>query len=62
MRDAGSPAAAVLALSVVGGLMLVAADFLELYSVHVMQASCTDLAADPTAADACRATGGERHA
>jgi hypothetical protein len=61
MRDAGRPAGAILALSVAGGLAVAASEFLTVFSVHVVIASCADLAADPALADTCRETGAERH-
>lgn len=54
------PDLAVFLLALTGGLALVVADFLTLFSVEVAQATCEDLA-EPDLADACVTSGGEHH-
>ena len=41
-------------------MLVLAGEFLTLYSVEVMNATCEDLA-EPSLADACLRTGGEQH-
>lgn len=51
---------AILVLGVVGGAVLIVSDFLTLYHVDVVTASCSDLAS-PNLRDACTTTGGAHH-
>jgi hypothetical protein len=51
---------AILALGGGGGLLLIISDFLTLYHVDVVTASCSDLAS-PNLRDACTTTGGGHH-
>jgi hypothetical protein len=44
----------------VGGVLLIVSDFLTLYHVDVVTASCSDLAS-PNLRDACSTTGGGHH-
>lgn len=50
----------MLGLGLAGALAVAVSEFLTLFSVHVMIASCEDLAV-PAQADACVTTGGEHH-
>src|SRR5689334_19182607 len=60
LRGLGAPRLAILALGGVGGLLLILSDFLTLYHVDVVTASCSDLAS-PNLRDACSTTGGGHH-
>jgi hypothetical protein len=51
---------AILALGGVGGVLLIVSDFLTLYHVDVVTASCSDLAS-PSLRDACSTSGGGHH-
>jgi hypothetical protein len=51
---------AILVLGGGGGLLLIISDFLTLYHVDVVTASCSDLAS-PNLRDACSTTGGGHH-
>jgi hypothetical protein len=53
-------AADVLALAIAAGLLLIAAEFLLVFSVDVGATSC-EATASPDVADFCATTGGERH-
>jgi hypothetical protein len=53
--------AAVLVLGLAGGVAMVIAEFLPVWSVDVVTASCEDLA-DPDLADTCVRSGYEEHA
>jgi hypothetical protein len=50
----------ILVLGGVGGLVLIVSDFLTLYHVDVVTASCSDLA-EPNLRSACSTTGGGHH-
>jgi hypothetical protein len=56
----GAPRLAILVLGAAGGLVLIVSDFLTLYHVDVVTASCSDLAS-PNLRDACTTTGGAHH-
>src|SRR5690242_11535618 len=51
---------AILGFGGVGGLLLIVSDFLTLYHVDVVTASCSDLAS-PSLRDACSTSGGGHH-
>jgi hypothetical protein len=51
---------AILVLGGGGGLLLIVSDFLTLYHVDVVTATCSDLAS-PSLRDACSTTGGGHH-
>lgn len=50
----------ILVLGGAGGVLLIVSDFLTLYHVDVVTASCSDLAS-PKLRDACSTTGGGHH-
>src|SRR4051794_918825 len=56
----GASRLAILVLGGGGGLLLLVSDFLTLYHVDVVTASCGDLAS-PNLRDACTTTGGGHH-
>jgi hypothetical protein len=56
----GASRLAILALGGGGGLLLIVSDFLTLYHVDVITASCSDLAS-PNLRDACSTSGGGHH-
>jgi hypothetical protein len=56
----GAPRLAILGLGGGGGLLLILSDFLTLYHVDVITASCSDLAS-PNLRDACSTSGGGHH-
>lgn len=56
----GASRLAILALGGVGGILLIVSDFLTLYHVKVVTASCSDLAS-PNLRDACSTSGGGHH-
>jgi hypothetical protein len=56
----GASRLAILVLGGGGGLLLIVSDFLTLYHVDVVTASCSDLAS-PNLRDACTTTGGGHH-
>jgi hypothetical protein len=56
----GASRLAILALGLAGGLLLIVSDFLTLYHVDVVTASCSDLAS-PNLRDACSTSGGGHH-
>ena len=56
----GAPRLAILGLGGAGGLLLIVSDFLTLYHVEVVTASCSDLAS-PNLRDACSTSGGGHH-
>jgi hypothetical protein len=56
----GASRLAILVLGGGGGLLLLVSDFLTLYHVDVVTASCSDLAS-PKLRDACTTTGGGHH-
>jgi hypothetical protein len=63
LRFAGASAGGspdVLALALMAGVCLVAADFLLVFSIDVGATSC-EATASPDVADLCATTGGERH-
>lgn len=60
MGRLGASRLAILALGGAGGLALIVSDFLTLYHVDVITASCSDLAS-PNLRDACSTTGGGHH-
>lgn len=60
LRRLSAPRLAILGLGGVGGLLLIVSDFLTLYHVDVVTASCSDLAS-PNLRDACSTTGGGHH-
>src|SRR5262245_62083430 len=60
LRRFGAPRLAILGLGGVGGLLLIVSDFMTLYHVDVVTASCSDLAS-PNLRDACTTTGGGHH-
>jgi len=60
LRRFGAPRLAILGLGGVGGLLLIVSDFMTLYHVDVVTASCSDLAS-PNLRDACSTTGGGHH-
>jgi hypothetical protein len=56
----GASRLAILVLGGAGGLLLIVSDFVTLYHVNVVTASCSDLAS-PNLRDACSTTGGGHH-
>lgn len=56
----GGPRLAILGLGGGGGLLLILSDFLTLYHVDVVTASCSDLAS-PNLRSACSTSGGGHH-
>jgi hypothetical protein len=58
---AGPVDLAVLVLGLAAGLLMIATEFTDIFSVQVLTATCEDLA-DPNLADRCVSTGGEQHA
>src|SRR5256885_529384 len=56
----GASRLAILALGGGGGLLLMISEFLTLYHVDVVTASCSDLAS-PNLRDACSTSGGGHH-
>ncbi len=60
LRRLSAPRLAILVLGGGGGLALIVSDFLTLYHVDVVTASCSDLAS-PKLRDACTTTGGAHH-
>ena len=60
LRDLPALRLGILVLGSVGGLLLIASDFLTLYHVDVVTARCSDLAS-PNLRDACSTTGGGHH-
>jgi hypothetical protein len=56
----GASRLAILVLGGAGGVLLIVSDFLTLYHVDVVTASCSDLAS-PKLRDACSTTGGGHH-
>jgi hypothetical protein len=56
----GASRLAIPGLGLAGGLALIVSDFLTLYHVDVVTASCSDLAS-PNLRDACSTTGGAHH-
>jgi hypothetical protein len=59
-RRLGASRLAILVLGGGGGLLLIVSDFLTLYHVDVVTASCSDLAS-PNLRDACSTSGGGHH-
>ena len=60
LRRLGASRLAILALGGGGGVLLIVSDFLTLYHVDVITASCSDLAS-PNLRDACSTSGGGHH-
>jgi hypothetical protein len=60
LRRLRAPRLAILVLGGGGGLVLLVSDFLTLYHVDVVTASCSDLAS-PQLRDACTTSGGAHH-
>jgi hypothetical protein len=60
LRGLGAPRLAILAVGGAGGVVLIVSDFLTLYHVDVVTASCGDLA-EPKLRSACSTTGGGHH-
>ncbi|HEY1604122.1 MAG TPA: hypothetical protein VGF77_00820 [Allosphingosinicella sp.] len=56
----GASRLAILVLGGAGGLLLIVSDFLTLYHVDVVTASCSDLA-EPNLRSACSTSGGGHH-
>jgi hypothetical protein len=56
----GAPRLAILVLGGGGGMLLILSDFLTLWHVDVVTASCSDLAS-PNLRNACTTTGGSHH-
>ncbi len=60
LRRLGALRLAILVLGLAGGVLLIVSDFLTLYHVDVVTATCSDLAS-PNLRDACTTTGGAHH-
>lgn len=60
LRRLGASRLAILVLGGAGGLLLIVSDFLTLYHVDVVTASCSDLA-EPNLRSACSTSGGGHH-